>query len=98
MSYRIHIHPMVKRQIAGWQLPDPVLVEVYLRLREDLAEQPSRLLFPSTEADGGMIFPVSVTDPDNRLCEHTFAFRVYYHTDETTLLVTSGLYRKQVGF
>jgi hypothetical protein len=79
-------------------LPDPVLVEVYLRLKEDLAEQPTRVMVPSTEPGGGMLFPLSVIDPDNRLCEHTFAFRVYYGTDEATLRVTSGLYRKQVGF
>jgi hypothetical protein len=45
-----------------------------------------------------MVYPFSMIDPDNRLCEHTFAFRVYYHPDEATLLVTSGLYRKQVGY
>ena len=69
-----------------------------MRLKEDLAALPARVMFPSEEAGGGMVFPIAVIDPDNRLCEHTFAFRVYYSTDETTLLVTSGLYHKQVGF
>jgi hypothetical protein len=98
MSYRIQIRPLVTRQIASWQLPDPILVEVYLRLNVDLTEKPTRVLFSSDEAGGGMVFPFSVIDPDNRLCKHTFAFRVYYATDEITLRVTSGLYRKQVGF
>ena len=98
MSYRIQIRPSTVRQIASWQLPESILVEVHLRLKQDLEELPALVLFPSDDARGGMLFPFSVIDPDNRLCEHTFAFRVYYGTDETTLFVTSGLYRKQVGF
>ncbi len=98
MSYRIQIRPTASRQIASWQLPDSVLVEVHLRLNQDLEEQPARVMVPSEEAGGGMLFPFSVIDPDNRLCEHIFAFRVYYGTDEATLFIASGLYRKQVGY
>ncbi|MCI0462660.1 MAG: hypothetical protein L0Z62_37400 [Gemmataceae bacterium] len=97
MPYRTRILPLAGRQIRSWGLSDFVVVEVYLRLTERLANQPAQQMYPSAEPDGGMLYQFSVIDPENRLCEHTFQFRVYYHPDETTLLVTSGIYRRQVG-
>ena len=35
MSYRVEVRPSVQRKILSWGLPDPVLVEVHLRLRDE---------------------------------------------------------------
>jgi hypothetical protein len=38
MSHRVEIPPVMRRKIISWSLPDEVLVEVYLRLTEDLEQ------------------------------------------------------------
>lgn len=96
MSYRTRILPPAVRQISSWGLSSTMLVEVYLRLREHLPDRPSTRLAPTSEADGGMLFPFEMVDPENRFCRHTFVFRVYYHSDEVTLIVASGIYRRDV--
>ena len=97
MSYRVVILPTAARQIGSWGLSTAVLVEVYLRLREHLPDRPTERLTPASEPDGGMLFPFDLVDPDNRFCRHTYLFRVYYHPDEATLIVASGVYRREVG-
>ena len=97
MPYRVRILPPAVRQIGSWGLSDFVLVDVYLRLREQLPNRPADQLAPAAEADGGMLFPFDLVDPENRFCRHTFLFRVYYHPDEETLLIASGIYRREVG-
>ncbi len=98
MSYRTVIQPLARRQIAGWRLPDGVLIEVHLRLSELLPREPKRYLLPGNEARGGMIFEFDRVDPQNRRCLHTFEFRIYYALDEQTLFVASGRYRMDIGF
>src|SRR4051812_6104895 len=96
MSFRAKILPLAQRQIASWELSDSLLVDVYLHITEDLPAAPQTKLAPTS--DSGMLYYFSIVDPENRLCEHSFWFRVYYHPDETTLLVASGMYRRQLGF
>jgi hypothetical protein len=96
--FRTRILPPAMKHIQSWSLSDSLFVDVFIWLNERLPEPPSRLLVPSLERDGGMLLRFSVVDPDNRFCEHTFQFRVYYHTDEVTLLVASGTHRRQVGY
>jgi len=84
--------------IQSWALSESLSVEVFLWLNDRLPERPSRWLIPALERDGGMLLRFSVVDPDNRFCEHSFQFRVYYHTYEVTLLVASGTHRRQVGY
>jgi hypothetical protein len=44
MSHRVEIPPVIRRKIMSWSLPDEVLVEVYLRLTETLANNPASVL------------------------------------------------------
>jgi hypothetical protein len=96
MAFRVRILPLTRRQIASWGLSDTLLVDVYLQLQADLVTNPKEKMFPAS--DSGMLYPFTIIDRENRLCEHAFWFRVYYHPDEETLLIASGFYRRQVGF
>lgn len=97
MSYTASILPFVKRQISSWGLSEYALVEVYLRLKEHLPADPRGLLAPNNEERGGMIYHFSFVDPENRLREHSFAFRVFFSQDETKLIVASGVYRLDIA-
>jgi len=94
MSFRVDIRPPARRGIASWGLSDSLIVDVYLRLNEALSDNPWRLLRPSEEAEGGMIFAFSIIDPENRFLVHSFFFQVYYAQDEVTIHVTRGQYKR----
>jgi hypothetical protein len=44
VAYRVHFSRLVQRQIASWDLPDTLLVELHLRLGHDLGQDPARSL------------------------------------------------------
>ena len=98
VPFRTRLLPAAMSHIQSWALPEALFVEVFLWLNDRLPQQPSHWLIPAPEPDGGMLLRFSVVDPENRYCEHTFQFRIYYHTDEVTLLVASGTHRRQVGY
>jgi hypothetical protein len=97
VPYKVVLLPGARRQISSWGLPDEVLVEVYLRLRERLSEQPALQLRRQRQPFDGMIYRFRVPDPANRLCEHFFAFHVIYGQDEETLFVPRGGYVRSFG-
>src|SRR5216683_520916 len=97
MSYRVQIHPSVARKLITWQLPDFALVEVYLRLRDRLRENPASQLRRARRPFEGMVYEFSFVDVENRLCEHHFVFHVVYGQDEETLLIANGGYKRQIG-
>jgi hypothetical protein len=97
MGYRVEIPLRVQRVILGWQLPDPVLVEIHMRLREDLKDSPALSLERTRQPFDGMSYRFSMIDPDNRLCVHHFVFQVFYRQDEEQLTVARGGYARTVG-
>ena len=97
MAYRVQFSNLVNRQIASWQLSDTMLIEVQLRLRQDLREHPGQALLRVREPFDGMCYLFSMVDPDNRLREHYFAFQVLYHSDEERIIVARGGYLRQDG-
>lgn len=97
MSYRVEIRNSVSRKIISWMLSDAVLVEVHLRLRDQLTHDPWRSLQRTRAPFDGMTFSFSLVDPDNRLCEHFFAFQVVYSQDEGTVSVVHAGYWRLVG-
>lgn len=88
MAYKVVVLPQARRQIRSWQLPDSILVEVYLRLSEHLPQEPHNVLTRARQPFDGMVYHCRMIDPDNRLCEHFFAFHVIYSQDEETLFVS----------
>jgi hypothetical protein len=82
--------PVVKQRIQSWGLSDFMFVEVFQRLMDRLPYRPYEFLIPSRDRRGGMIYQFAMVDPENRFCEHRFLFRVYYGTDEATLVVAQG--------
>jgi hypothetical protein len=97
MSFKVRIRPEVARKIAGWGLSDPVLVEVYLRLREVLPLDPLACLRRVVKPFDGMVYEFSFVDPENRFREHFFVFLVVYGQDEESLIVASGGYFRRDG-
>jgi hypothetical protein len=97
VPYRSRVQPLARRQIAGWRLPDAVLVEVYLRLTEQLPAAPLALLIRAREPFDGMSYPFRLLDPANRLVEHHFTFSVIYAADKETLLVLRGAYVRTIA-
>jgi hypothetical protein len=92
MPYRVRVLPGLARRLAQWALPDAVLVEVYIRLREVLPAAPALHLLRSRRPGEGMVYRFSLIDPGNRLREHFFSFHVFYGQDEETLLIARGAY------
>src|SRR4051812_40994343 len=90
MAFRIQLSHLVNRQIVSWQLSDTMLVEIQLRLRQDLRENPAASLIRLREPFDGMCYLFSMVDPENRSSEHLFAFLVLYHSDEERIIVASG--------
>lgn len=97
MPYKVVILPQAKRQIRSWQLPDSVLVEVYIRLGERLSVEPHRTLARTQRPFDGMVYYFRMMEPENRLCEHFFAFHVIYGQDEETLFIPRGAHIRTFG-
>lgn len=97
MSYRVRIPRLVHRSILSWNLPDPVLVDVFLRLNSLGEQQPSLVLRQTREPFDGMEYRFALIDPANRLCEHVCVFHVLYGQDEETLEIVNGGYLRPVG-
>ena len=90
MSYKVVLTDPVRRDLAAWKLPDVVLVEVYLRLREGLAQAPAEQLVRASDPFDGMVFPFSMIDPTNRMSVFYLFFHVVYGQDEQTIYVLRG--------
>jgi hypothetical protein len=90
VSYKVQLTDRVRRQIASWNLPDAVLVEVYLRLRERLAENPTDQLIRTPDPFDGLVYAFEMVDPQNRLSVYRLFFHVIYGQDEETLYVLNG--------
>jgi hypothetical protein len=99
VTYRTRIDPLVARQMRSWGLTDYLWVETHLRLNERLPQSPTAVLRrdPSLFGDEGMVYGFVLIDPGNRLREHLFAYQVFYHADESTLLVAAGAYFTRQG-
>lgn len=92
MEYKIRLDALVRRQMIGWKLSDSLLVDVHLRLQDDLPRSPTTYLRQDSAwfDSEGMVYGFDLIDPDNRMLVHAFRFQVFYHADEQTLLVTRG--------
>jgi hypothetical protein len=67
-------------------------------LHEELAQAPTQHLVRTRDPFDGMVYALSLIDPQNRLCVHTFAFKVLYSQDEETLVVANGAYMRRIGW
>src|SRR5437870_2667854 len=67
VSYKVEIGKSVRQKLVDWQLPDAVLVEAYLQLRDKLSQDPWRHLRRTSAPFDGMEFRFSMIDPENRL-------------------------------
>ena len=97
MPYRLVLHPTVAKTIASWGLSDPVLVDVYLYLREVLPLDPPRFLRRARQPFDGMLFEFELIDSENRLRQHYFVFQVLYSQDEQSLIIAKGGYERRDG-
>lgn len=97
MAFRLQIRRHVYQQLNSCGLPDPVLVEAFLRLREQLADDPQRHLQRIREPFDGMAYGFNMIDPGNRFCEHHFIFHVLYGADEESLIVVRLMYLRVLG-
>lgn len=87
VSFKVVLTDRVRKQIAAWKLPDVILVDVYLRLRETLSQAPATQLVRSSDWFDGLVYPLEIIDPANRLSLYRFFFHVAYGQDEETLYV-----------
>ena len=78
MSYKVRIARHVERRINTWGLPDELLVEVHLRLRDRLPQDPTGLLHRTRKPFDGMEYRFALMDLTNRFCEHLCFFHVVY--------------------
>ena len=97
MSFRVRIPEPTRRKIAAWDLPDFLIVEIYTRLRERLADHPARQLVRMREPFDGMVYGFSIVDPGNRLLEHTCFLHIMYSQDEQSLEAVNFGYLRRIG-
>ncbi len=97
MPFRVRFSRLVNPQIAIWQLADAMLVEVHLRLRGSLQENPAQVLSRLRQPFDGLCYHFSMVDPENRLREHAFIFHVLYSQDEEEIIVARGGYLRRDG-
>ena len=92
MEYKTRLDPLVRRQLIGWKLSDSLLVDVHLRLHDELPRAPTSLLAkePAWFGGEGMVYGFDLIDLENRMLVHAFRFQVFYHSDEQTLVITRG--------
>src|SRR5262245_55416896 len=96
MPYKVRIARRAVAQIQGWHLPDRILVEVYLYLREVLPADPeSNLSRESDPFDQGMTCRFTRRDPHVRGREHHFVFHVFISQDEEALCIERGAYEQE---
>jgi len=95
MAFRSKIRRSVRQGIASWGLPDDTLVDVYLRLNETMPQTAPGCLVRVKKPFDGMVYLFTLIDPQNRLCEHLFAFQVLYSQDEETLVVAKGFHLRR---
>jgi hypothetical protein len=91
VPFKVRLDALVRRQIAGWHLPESLLIDVHLR-SDDLPRAPAELLRrdPDWFSGEGMVHGFDLIDPVNRMLVHAFRFQVFYLPDEETLLVARG--------
>ena len=100
MPYKVRLQPLVVSQIQGWQLPDTILVEVNLFLREvlpaDLEHNLNRESDPF-DAFRGMTCGCTRRDHHVQGREHHFIFHVFFSEDEQFLRIENGSYNRDDG-
>ena len=80
MAYKIRLSSRVVAQLRGWQLPDKILAEVYLYLREVLPGDLENNLHRESEPfdrSKGMTCSVTRRDHHVQRREHHFIFQVF---------------------
>ena len=97
MSFRVQVAHSVRRKIASWRLPDFLMVEIHLRLSEDLARRGSEALERSSGPFDGMLYRFILIDPANRLTEHFCTFHVLFGQDEESFHVINFNYIRRTG-
>src|SRR5437588_1598884 len=96
MPFKVRISQRVVTQIQGWHLPDKILVEVYLYLREVLPADPEDNLSRESEPfDKGMTCRFTRRDHHVRGREHHFNFHVFFSQDEEALWIARGDYEQE---
>jgi hypothetical protein len=90
MSFKVLVRSSIRRRIAAWAMPDVLLVDVYLRLQDDLGKDPWGRMVRVSDPFDGMVYGFSLVDPTNRFREHWFVFHVRIHADEETLEVVNA--------
>lgn len=89
--FDVRFHPTVDAEIRRWNLGIPLLVDVYLQLKDVLPESPLDHLIRDRDApERGAFFPFQLREDDIFL--HLFAFRVIFAEDEKTLLIVHASY------
>jgi hypothetical protein len=97
VSYKLVVTDLVRKLVSGWGLPDTVLVEIYLRLRDGLTERPAATLIRAEVPFDGMMFKFEMIDPHNRLNTYRAFFQVLYGQDEETLYIVHATVQHTIG-
>lgn len=91
MNYIIRLHPFVLWQIRNWGLSEDMLIEVRMRLHDDLAQDSIRHLHLDPDGPGNL-FVFSARDPADPDFQQIFMFRVFFDQDESHLDIVHGSY------
>jgi hypothetical protein len=91
MDYKIRLHPRVLKQIGGWGLSESLLVDVYLKLREELCKSPFDHLHRDPDGSGSL-YVFETFDPADPGYQQLFMFRVFFDADEAHLNIVNGSY------
>jgi hypothetical protein len=100
MSLKVRLSKRAIAEIRGWHLPDRVLQEVYLYLREVLPADPENNRHRDSEPFDrarGLTCAFSRRDHRVRGRDHHFIFHLFFSQDEEALIIERGVYRRENG-
>jgi hypothetical protein len=92
MSYKVNkLPPALRNEISSWNLPRPILLEVYNRLYNDLASDPNGLLQEQVVPFANM-FTYPFTIPQRPPFDRSYAFIFFVRRDAAaeTLTIAAG--------
>ena len=98
MSLKVRLSTLAVAQIRGWHLPDKILAEVNLFLRDVLPRDMDNNLSRESEPfDRSKGMTCSFTRRDSHILgrEHHFVFHVFFGQDEESLYIERGAYDQE---
>jgi hypothetical protein len=77
----------IRQEIAGWELPRKMLLEVLNSLHQDLADNPYERCFQVPAPVPTFVFQKVISDDNNPGYQHFFIFNLTHGREDQTMVI-----------